>query len=67
ASEYIAGRLREYCGCDDVKVITVDGKVVIQIISTTQLDEDVIVSHNNDISITTKKTTVDNIPENPEV
>lgn len=67
ASEYIAGRLRDYCGCDDVKVTTVDGKIVIQIISTTQLDEDVIVSHNNDISITTKKTTVDNIPENPEV
>ena len=67
ASEYIAGRLRDYCGCDDVKVTTVDGKIVIQIISTTQLDKDVIVSHNNDISITTKKTTVDNIPENPEV
>ena len=67
ASEYIAGRLRDYCGCDDVKVTTVDGKIVIQIISTTSLDKDVIVSHNNDISITTKKTTVDNIPENPEV
>ena len=67
ASEYIAGRLRDYCGCDDVKVTTVDGKIVIQIISTTSLDKDIIVSHNNDISITTKKTTVDNIPENPEV
>lgn len=60
ASEYIAGRLRDYCGYD-AEVITEKGKPVIQIISDEKLDGNVITGHNNDISVVTRKTLAKNI------
>lgn len=60
ASEYIAGRLKDYCGYD-AEVITEKGKPVIQIISDEKLDGDVITGHNNDISVVTRKALAKNI------
>ena len=54
AAEYIAGRIRDYCGYD-AQVIEQDGKPVIQIISDTKIDGNVIISYDDNISLKTKE------------
>jgi glucan-binding YG repeat protein len=54
ASEYIAGRIRDYCGYD-AQVVEQNGKPVIQVTSAAQLDGDVIISHDDNISVTTEE------------
>lgn len=67
ASNYIAGRIKDYCGYDAKVIEKNEGsdisKPIIQIISIKSLDEDVIISHNNDITVSTKKTSLENIDE----
>lgn len=60
AAEYIAGRIKNYCG-HNAEVIQENGKYVIQIISDTQLDGNVIQAHNSDISVTTRTVPAKNI------
>ncbi|EHJ01900.1 cell wall binding repeat-containing protein [Clostridium sp. DL-VIII] len=53
ATEYIAERIKDYCGYD-AKVVQENGKPVIQIISNAKLDESVILGYDDNISVTTK-------------
>lgn len=56
ASEYIAGRIRDYCGYD-AQVVEKNGKPVIQVTSDAQLDGDAIISYDDNISVTTEEIT----------
>ena len=52
ATEYIAGRIKDYCGYD-AQVVQQNGKPVIQIVSDVKLDGNVIQGFDDDFSVTT--------------
>jgi len=54
ASEYIAGRIKDYCGYD-AQVVQENGSWVIQVVSDQKLDGDVITGHSGDISVATEE------------
>jgi FOG: Glucan-binding domain (YG repeat) len=53
-AEYIAGRIRDYCGYG-AQVIEQDGKPVIQIKSDTKIDGNIIISYDDNILVKTEE------------